>query len=116
MNIVSVIGVQSYAYHGCLSEETAIGGEFLTDVVIYTDFKKAAKKDDLSKTINYVDVNTIIEEEMAVRSDLIETVGYSILKRIKKISSSITRVKVEVKKINPPINGNVSYVSITVDE
>lgn len=115
INTVSVKGIKSFGYHGCLTEEAEIGGEFITDVIIYTDFMKAAKKDDLSKTIDYVLVNKIVEEEMAIRSKLIETVGHRILKRIKKSSKSITKVMVEVKKINPPINGNVDYVSISLE-
>lgn len=116
MNTVSVKGIKSFGYHGCLDEEAAIGGEFETDVTIYTSFKEAAKKDDLTKTIDYVVVNRIVEKEMAKRSKLIETVGYRIIKKLKKLSKDVTRVRVEIKKINPPINGNVDYVSICVDE
>lgn len=116
MNSVSVKGIKSFGYHGCLKEEAAIGGEFITDIVVYTEFKGAAKKDDLNKTIDYVAINQIVEEEMAKRSKLIETVGYRIHKRLKKLSKDITRITIEVKKINPPINGNVDYVSILIDQ
>jgi dihydroneopterin aldolase len=115
MNTVSVIGIKSYAYHGCLTEEAKIGNEYITDVILYTDFKKAAKKDDLTKTIDYVIVNRIVEEEMAIRSKLIETVGYRILKRLKKESFILEKALITIKKINPPINGNVDYVSISIE-
>jgi dihydroneopterin aldolase len=53
---------------------------------------------------------------MAIRSKLIETAGYRILARLKKESFVLIKAKIEIKKINPPINGNVNYVSITVEE
>jgi dihydroneopterin aldolase len=116
MNKVSVIGIQAFAFHGCLDEEAKIGNEYIIDVELITDFKESAMLDDLSKTIDYVIVNRIVEEEMAIRSKLIETVGYRILARIKKESFLVEKATITIKKINPPINGNVNYVSITVEE
>lgn len=116
MNTISVIGIKSYGYHGCLDEEAKIGNEYITDVILYTDFKKAAKNDDLTKTIDYVLVNKIVEKEMSKRSKLIETVGYRIINRLKKESFFLEKVQVTIKKINPPINGNVKYVSISIEE
>lgn len=116
MNKVSVIGIQAYAYHGCLEEEAKIGNEYIIDVELTTDFEESAMKDDLSKTIDYVIVNKIVEEEMAIRSKLIETVGYRILARLKAEDFIMLNAVITIKKINPPINGNVDYVSITVSE
>jgi dihydroneopterin aldolase len=116
MNKVSVIGIKTFSHHGCLEEEAIIGNEYIVDVELTTDFKESAEKDDLSKTIDYVIVNRIVEEEMAIRSKLIETVGYRILNRLKNESFELAHARIEIKKINPPINGNVNYVSITVEE
>lgn len=116
MNKVSVIGIKTFSIHGCLEEEAIIGNEYIVDVELVTDFRESAENDDLSKTIDYVIVNRIVEEEMAIRSKLIETVGYRILKRLKKESFALFHARIEIKKINPPINGNVSYVSIVVEE
>lgn len=116
MNKVSVFGIKCFAQHGCLNEEATIGNEYIVDVELTTDFKESALRDDLSKTIDYVIVNRIVEEEMAIRSKLIETVGYRIMDRLKKESFELHHSKIEIKKINPPINGNVDYVSIVVEE
>ena len=116
MNKVSVVGIKAFAYHGCLAEEAKIGNEYIIDVELISDFKVSAMEDDLTKTIDYVIVNKIVEEEMAIRSKLIETAGYRILARLKKESFVLIKAKIEIKKINPPINGNVNYVSITVEE
>lgn len=116
MNKVSVIGIKTYSYHGCLEEEAKIGNEYIIDVDLTTDFRDSARFDDLTKTIDYVIVNKIVEEEMAIRSKLIETVGYRIIERLKQENFILLAAKIEIKKINPPINGNVDYVSIIVEE
>ena len=115
-NYVRVIGIRSYAFHGCLKEETQIGGDFETDVVMQCDFEESAQTDDLTKTINYVDVNRIVVEEMAIRADLIETVGRRIVNRLKQEIPMIEKVEVTIHKINPPLNGDVKEVSITIKD
>jgi len=115
MNVITVKGIKSFAYHGCLPQETLIGGDYLTDLIVETDFKEASLTDDLTKTINYVLLNRIVEEEMAIASKLIEHVAHRILVRIKELPV-VNKVEVEGKKINPPINGNISYVSVIIKD
>ena len=112
MNRIEVNGIKLYAYHGCLKEEGAIGGHYVVDVTIDTDFSVAAETDDLSKTVDYVDVNRIVKEEMAIRSKLIEHVGRRIIDRIKALNK-VESVLVKVTKISPPINA-VSYTHLTL--
>ncbi len=115
MNRIEVNGIKLYAYHGCLKEEGAIGGHYVVDVTIDTDFSVAAETDDLSKTVDYVDVNRIVKEEMAIRSKLIEHVGRRIIERIKTLNN-VESVLVKVAKISPPINGDVNNVAILIKE
>lgn len=116
MNRVDVIGIECFGYHGCLPEETKIGAQFVVDVVLYTDFKDSAKTDNLDLTIDYVYVNKIVEEEMAIPSKLIETVGYRIKDRLYTQFQGLKKTSITIKKINPPINGNVKYVAICIEE
>ena len=111
---ISVEDIKLYAYHGCLEEEGLIGGQYSIDVYIETEFTEAAEKDDLSQTIDYVWVNRIVKEEMAIRSKLIETVGNRIMKRLKNAAKS-SEFKVVIKKMRPPIKGDVAFVSIGID-
>jgi len=109
---IEVNGIQLYAFHGCLEEESRIGGKYSVDVLITTDFSDAAKSDDLSKTVDYVAVNAIVAEEMAIRSKLIEHVGLRILNRLKAEISHPAEYKVRIVKISPPINGDVVNVAV----
>lgn len=116
MNRIEVNGIHIYAYHGCLPEEERIGGNYIVDLVVDTDYADAVETDKLVDTIDYVALNKIVEEEMAVRSKLIEQVGGRILKRIKELDRRITSASVKVRKLAPPINGNVDEVAIIISE
>ena len=113
---IEVNGIKIYAFHGCLEEEAKIGGNYLVDVMLNTNFFNAAENDDLTQTINYVDINKIVCEEMSIRSKLIEHVGQRIIKRIKKEIKNITYLRIKVTKICPPINGDVDSVAIIIEE
>jgi dihydroneopterin aldolase len=111
---IEVRGIRLYAFHGCLEEEAKIGQHYLVDVSMDTDFQEAAEKDTLEDTIDYVQVNRIVTEEMAIRSKLIEQVGYRIVNRLQAELKRLHGVEVKIIKICPPINGDVDHVSITI--
>ena len=109
---VKVNNIRCYAYHGCLPSETQIGGWYEVDVHLQTDFSIAAEHDELSKTIDYVDVNTIVVEEMAQPSKLVETVLVRIRKRIDVFGWKLFQGCIRIRKISPPIGGDVSHVEL----
>lgn len=115
-NTVEVNGIKLYAFHGCLNEEGAIGGHYIVDVSVTTNFTEAMQEDDLNKTIDYVIVNRIVKREMAIRSKLIEHVGYRIVQAIKKEIQRVDAIRVKVTKIAPPINGDVDNVAIVIED
>jgi dihydroneopterin aldolase len=115
-HIIEVNGIRLYAFHGCLPEEGKIGGNYLVDVWMETDFQLAAETDTLENTIDYVIVNKIVAEEMAIRSKLIEHVGYRIIEKLKTTLNNLHHIKVKITKICPPINGDVENVAIIIEE
>ena len=116
MNCIKVHGIRTFSFHGCLEEEKIIGGNYIVNVEIDCDFKTAGLEDDLSKTIDYVAVKEIIVKQMSISSKLIESVAYKIVHEIKKNFSMANNCRVEIKKINPPIDGDIDYVSVLVGE
>jgi dihydroneopterin aldolase len=112
MGIIQVNNIKLYAFHGCLDEEAKIGSEYRVDVEIKADLKRSARTDELADTVDYVHLNHIVKEEMAIRSKLLEEVAQRILDRFFKELRMIRRAKVSVAKINPPIGGNVEEVAI----
>lgn len=89
-----------------------IGSDYRVDLEIYADLSKPAISDKLSETVDYVHLNNIVKEEMAIRSNLLEHVAKRIIDRILSEIKEVTEVVVEVAKINPPIGGDVESVSV----
>ena len=116
MNIIKVYGIRCNSFHGCLSEENIIGAEYEIDIDLYCDFSKCYNSDNLNDTINYVLVKEIVVKEMNISSKLIETVAYRIINKLKQLSQKINKCKVELRKINPPIEGDVNFVAVVVEE
>lgn len=112
MGIIQVNNIKLYANHGCLEEEAKIGSEYKVDIEVKVDLRKSSKTDDLIDTVDYVHLNHIVKEEMAIRSKLLEEVAQRILNRFFKELRMIKRAKISVAKLNPPIGGNVEEVVI----
>jgi len=110
---IKLKNIKIFSYHGCLDEEGKIGSDYRIDLSIKGDLSKSAESDKLADTIDYVHLNKIVKEEMAIRSKLLETVAERILVRVLKELELVTKAKVHVSKINPPIGGNVGMVTVT---
>ena len=114
-NLVQVSGIEVYAYHGCMEEESRLGGKYLVDIEIETDFSQSAKTDQLIDTVDYVVIRKIVMKEMAIPSKLIEHVGYRILQNFKSTFPKIIKSKITVRKLSPPIEGTVKEVAIIIE-
>ncbi|WP_026707970.1 dihydroneopterin aldolase [Flavobacterium frigidarium] len=116
MGTIKLKNIRTYSYHGCLIEEGKIGSDYVVDLEIKTDLRKSCLSDELSDTVDYVQLNKIVEEEMAIRSKLLEHVGHRIIMRIFNDIPEISRILLSVSKLNPPIGGDVEAVTIELEE
>lgn len=116
MGIIKVENIRVYANHGCLKEETKIGSDYRVDLKIKADLQKSAQSDALADTVDYVLLNKIVVEEMAIPSALLETVAKRIINRIFAESKLVSVATVAVGKVNPPIGGDVEIVTIEISE
>ncbi|HAH55345.1 MAG TPA: dihydroneopterin aldolase [Flavobacterium sp.] len=116
MGIIKLKNIRTYSYHGCLIEEGKIGSDYSVDLEVKTDLRKSSLSDKLEDTVDYVLLNRIVEEEMAIRSNLLEHVAHRIIKRIFDEVAAISRITLAVSKLNPPIGGDVEAVTIGMEE
>lgn len=116
MGIIKVENIRLFAHHGCLKEETKIGSDYRIDLKVKADLQTSAISDKLSDTVDYVLLNRIIKEEMKVPTYLLETVAKRILTRILKEDELVSKATVWVRKLNPPIGGDVEMVTIKMTE
>jgi len=114
MGRIEVNGLRFYSHHGCMEQETKIGGNYMVDVVLETDLQKSGESDDLNDTIDYCAVHNIVAREMAVSSKLIEHVGRRIVKAMKAELEGAVNVEVKVTKFSPPIEGDCESVAIII--
>ncbi|WP_353777137.1 dihydroneopterin aldolase [Winogradskyella sp. 3972H.M.0a.05] len=116
MGTIILENIRLYAYHGCLPEETKIGSDYRVDLEVKGDLGLSSKSDALEDTIDYVFLNRVIAEEMAITSKLLETVAKRILGRIISEHEMVKKATVSVSKLNPPIGGDVQSVTIKMTE
>ena len=116
MGKIILNNIRIFSNHGCLIEEGLIGSDYRVDLKISLDLKKPIQTDELDDTVNYVHLNQIVTEEMAIRSKLLEHVAGRILKRIFLELPKTKKVTIKVTKLNPPIGGDVAGVSVKIKE
>ncbi len=83
---------------------------------VKTDLRKSCVSDKLADTVDYVLLNQIVVDEMAIRSELLEHVAHRIIVRVFAEAPSVSRIKIGVSKINPPIGGDVEVVTVELEE
>lgn len=114
MSTIKLQGMKFHSLHGALPVESVIGNDFVVNISMKADTHKAEETDDLDGTINYADVYDLVKAEMAIPSKLIEHVAYRIRKTLVEHYQEIEQLEVEVQKQRPPVNGEVTYASITL--
>ena len=112
MGIIKLTNIRTFSFHGCLEEEAKIGSNYRVDLKIKTNIKPSAKTDELTDTVDYVDLNRVVVEEMAIRAKLLEHVAQRIIDRVLQELQMVLKIEVEVTKLNPPIGGDVEGVTI----
>ena len=115
METIKLKNIRTFSYHGCLIEEGKIGSDYAVNLTIKADLKQSTLSDKLADTVDYVHLNRIVVEEMAIRSELLEHVAKRINTRVLNEIPMVMKTVVEVSKINPPIGGDVESVTIILE-
>ncbi|MEZ5103352.1 MAG: dihydroneopterin aldolase [Draconibacterium sp.] len=114
MGVIKIEGMRFYAFHGHFEAEQIVGNEFLIDIKINTDCTKAAETDNLENALNYQSVYEIIQQQMDIKSKLLENVAKRILDALYLEFSKIEKIKLKISKLNPPMGGEIEKVSVTL--
>ena len=113
MGLITVEGIRVFAYHGHLPEESMLGGHFIVNVWVTADTTEVEKTDDLNDTLDYVKIIEVVNEQMAIRADMIEVPAKRIVDVILSLCK-VQKVKVEIEKIKPPIAAEFDKISVTM--
>ena len=112
MGLITLEGIRVFAFHGHLPEEKKLGGHFIVNVWIEADTSEVEKTDDLNNTVDYVKIIAIVQEKMAIRSDMIEVPTKRIVDAILPLNK-VRKVTVEVEKVQPPIDASFDKISVS---
>lgn len=113
--MISIEGMEFFAYHGHFKEEQVIGTRFMVDLFIEVDTTMAELSDNLNDTVNYLTVYETVKQEMQQKSHLLEHVAKRILKAVLSRFPEITEATVKIAKLNPPLGGKIDRVCVTLN-
>lgn len=109
---VALHQVKFFAYHGFYPEEQILGNHFLVDVEV--EFQNKSIADEISNTVNYEKLYAILAGEMQQPRKLLETLVEEMIAKISVEFPFVEKIKVGIKKLNPPLPGEVKYSLVEI--
>lgn len=100
--------------HGVYEFEQKKNTTFEVNLTIYYDFSVSMQSDQLEDTLDYQVIYELISKEMLVRANLIEHIAYRMVESVSTEFEGIKKLKLEISKINPPIQGDIEKTEFEV--
>lgn len=103
-----------HAFHGCEPDEREDGREIQVDVELSCDLSKASTTDDLNDTCDFKKIYSLVSETvLETRFSLLEALGEEICTRILNEFPGV-EIKVNLRKPQPPLEGELDYVEVEI--
>lgn len=100
---ITLSGLSFFAYHGLLPHEKRVGNTFEVNLTLHFPATEVMESGDLEKGINYAEVYQILQQEMEIATELLETLTYRILQRLGTEFPLLTSATLAITKLAPPI-------------
>ncbi len=100
-----------FAFHGVYEAEKIIGNNFELNIDVSFESDKQVK--NLEQTIDYVAIYEIVKDKMAIPTKLLETLAETIADEIYRSDTRIISIRVNINKINAPIENFSGRVGVT---
>ncbi|MFP7696300.1 dihydroneopterin aldolase [Trueperella sp. LYQ143] len=112
-DVITLRGLRATGRHGVFPEEHQHEQEFVVDLEMRVDTRRAGHTDDLADTISYADIaQACVEVISGEHCDLIETIAERIAARV--FEFPVRSVRVSVHKPQAPIPHEFSDVFVTI--
>lgn len=112
---ITLTGLRVFGRHGVYDEERRVGQDFVVDVTLCLDTRRAAATDDVADTVHY---GELAEQIAAIVGgepvDLLETLAARIADQV-LTADLVDSVRVTVHKPYAPIPLSFTDVSVTID-
>jgi len=109
MNII-LKDIKLFGYHGVHPLENDCGTEFIINIIIGIDNKQPIQQ--LSDTIDYAEVYTLVKQIFSATEELLEVVAEKIFKNIAERFPTAAEIEISILKSNPPIAGFLGQVGV----
>ncbi|GAA1705137.1 dihydroneopterin aldolase [Microbacterium sediminicola] len=111
---IRLTGLRVYGYHGAMEHERLTGQEFVIDLAMSTNTRRAGRTDALEDTIHYGEVADSVAVVVAGEPvNLIEALAHRIADVVLAFDG-VRAVSVTVHKPHAPIAQSFKDVSVTV--
>ena len=112
---ILLTGMEFYGHHGCSEEERQQGQVFRVDAELTVDLSISGKSDNISDTIDYVEVFNVIKKIVTGKSkNLIEAVAEDIAAALLEKFSLLETIKLIVYKPSAPFIGVFQSTAVSI--
>lgn len=116
MDKIKITNLEIFAFHGVMPEENKLGQKFIVSAELFLDTEKAGMSDNLEQSVNYALVCECIREYNKNNTKrLIEAAALGMAENILFSFDKIRKVRIELKKPNPPIHMHFDSVSVETE-
>jgi len=113
-DVIRLVGLAFYGYHGLSSAEKETGRVFEVDCELMMDLATAGHTDRLGDTVDYSQVYSVIRE-------MVEGRAYALLEGLAgELAGALLDkfpvygVTLKIRKLHPPVAGPAKYIEVEV--
>ncbi len=111
MLTVSLHGIKLHAPHGLYPQEHILGNNFEVDVDVHIPVPGSEQW----PFVDYTVINGIVNNVFQQPGQLLETFVHNIYTALRNTTPNGSKIRVAVRKMNPPMQGDVSYSQVTYE-
>ena len=105
---VSLHGIRLHAPHGLYLQEHVLGNDFEVDVDVFIN----VAHNQPWPFVDYALIQNIVANVFEQPGQLLETFVHNIYSALKLNIANTEKIKVAVRKLHPPLNGDVRYAQV----
>jgi len=114
-NILRIKNMKFYAYHGVTETEKEVGNRFEVDCELKTAANLTSMSDSLDDTVDYSSVYDLVSRIVTENKfNLVETLANKLADDIFE-AYNLSRVRIRVRKIKPPMAGEIDCFEVETE-
>lgn len=110
MFTVSLHQIKINAPIGLYPQEQILANQFEVDIEVqvpnYSD----------KAFVDYTLLNYIVQQEMNRKERILEQIALNIYEETKRSFSFATKIKISIRKLNPPMSGAIAYAQVVFEQ